>query len=273
MIASNCICSEKSVFYPFIEYKNETVFKNYEGILVGKCRSCGTLKTILPSKKIKNNTVSRPDMYEDNKMLFIDLFRNLASKIKRYKPEGKALDVGCSSGILLEVLKKENYDVWGIEPNITAFHKARKKFASRIFLGSLEKFNLKNKLRFDIIIYNHVLEHIENIGMEFALIKKVLKNNGLLVIGLPNTQNIIFWLRKKYWESLMPKEHIWHFSKKNIQDLLNKEKFKILDISFSNHDRKGYPLLKRVYFRILELINRVINTGEAMLLMCEYEGV
>ena len=40
---SSCICDngKKSYFRKFISYKNETVFKEFEGIVIGKCENCG----------------------------------------------------------------------------------------------------------------------------------------------------------------------------------------------------------------------------------------
>jgi len=216
-----------------------------------------------------NPKQSRKDMYESRKSFFVDLFTPIVDKIKQYKPSGKILDVGCSSGILLELLKKETYDVFGIEPNKKAFLIAKKRFGQNIFYGILKSFIKKSKKKFDVIIYNHVLEHIEDINTELSLIKKSLKKNGIFVLGLPNTSNCIFYLRKKYWEPLMPLEHIWHFSKKIISDFLKKNRFKILDITFSNDDRKDYPFMKRLYFKILSSLNDILHTGEAMLIVAK----
>ena len=104
---------------------------------------------------------------------------------------------------------------------------------------------------FDCIIYNHVLEHIEDINGEFVLIKKALKKNGTLIIGVPNTDNMIFKIRRKYWESLLPNEHIWHFNAKYLAQYLQKQKFEIIKIRFEDDARKSYPFHKQTYFRLL----------------------
>ncbi len=265
---SACLCSKKrSIFTPFISYKNEAVFKDFEGIIIGKCKNCGLLKTFPPKNLKFNPKQSRKDMYESRKSFFISLFIPIVEKIKQYKPSGKVLDVGCSSGILLELLKKETYDVFGIEPNKKAFLIAKKKFGQKIFYGTLKSFIKKSKKKFDVIIYNHVLEHIEDLRSEIMLIKKTLRKNGIFILGLPNTNNYIFYLRGKYWEPLMPNEHIWHFSKKIISDFLKKNQFKILDIAFSNDDRKDYPFIKQLYFKVLSSINAILHTGEAILIV------
>lgn len=65
----------------------------------------------------------------------------------------------------------------------------------------------------------------------------------------------------------MPKEHIWHFSKNYLTTFLKKNGFTVIDISFSDDRRIEYPLLKRLYFSTLSFVNKVLYTGEAMLII------
>ena len=269
IIKSQCVCqNDLFKFRPLIEYKNETVFKDYEGISIYKCLNCGLLKTKRPKDK-KFDYPDRSKYYEKNKALFKELLGPVVCQIRKFKQKGRVLDVGCSSGILLELLKQQNFDVFGIEPEKGAYKIAQNKFPTRIFKGTLKDFIASNRLKFDIIIYNHVFEHVQDPIFELKLIKKVLKKQGILVLGLPNTSNVIFYLRNKYWESLMPGEHIWHFSKKQITNLLKKSKFLIVNSLFSDDKRLDYPLVKRIYFKFLSLINKILDTGEAMLLICK----
>lgn len=267
MLKSACICQKnKTLFKKIIEYKNETVFKDFEGIVIGQCKNCGVLKTVSAGKTNFDPKQSRFHLYEEKRDLFIPLFQPIVKKIKQYKKSGTILDVGCSSGLLLELLEKEGFDVFGMEPNKAAYFAARGKFGKKIFFGTLAKYNHK---KFDIVIYNHVLEHIDDINKEFSFVKKILKKDGLLVIGAPNIDNIIFKLRQKYWEPLMPKEHLWYFSKRYLTDFLQKNGFKILDISFSDDKRQDYPPLKQIYFRMLSLVNKLMSTGETMLIIAQ----
>ncbi len=272
MLQSICLCTNKVRvdFKEIIKYSDEKVFKNYEGTSIGKCTRCGMLKTF-PSKKNKkfNTQQSRNNFYESNGTPFLKLFNPLLSALNKYQPSGSVLEAGCSSGILLSLLKKKGFDVTGIEPNKEAFKSAQKKLGKFIFNGTLPKFVRYYNKKFDCIIYNHVLEHVEDVNKELSLVKKMIKPNGILIVGVPNTDNIIFTIRRKYWESLMPNEHVWHFSTQRMTSLLEKHGFKVISKSFSNHTRTDYPLLKRIYFGILCLINQLINTGEAVLVVAK----
>jgi 2-polyprenyl-3-methyl-5-hydroxy-6-metoxy-1,4-benzoquinol methylase len=271
-IKSYCVCQENGSkntdFKLNIAYKNEKVFKNYEGILIYKCLNCGVLKTI-PDKNVKLVQESRFEYYEKNKKKFVEIFKPIVETIKKYKKNVQVLDVGCSSGILLEMLKRQGFNIYGLEPDKKAYIRAKKKFKNKIFNCKLQDFLRTNRLKFDVIIYNHVLEHIQNPIIELKLVKKALKSNGIFVLGLPNTSNIFFWLRKKYWESLMPNEHIWHFSKKQIIKLLKRNRYKVIDVNFSNDKRLDYSYIKRMYFSFLSLINNIFKTGESILIVCK----
>jgi 2-polyprenyl-3-methyl-5-hydroxy-6-metoxy-1,4-benzoquinol methylase len=144
---------------------------------------------------------------------------------------------------------------------------AHAKLKNKIFNGTLSNFINHNKKTFNVVIYNHVLEHIPNPAEEIKHIKKLLTKNGVLVIGVPNTDNIFFYLRKKYWESLLPDQHIWHFSTDYLKRFLKENGFEVVETSYSNYEREDYPLLKRIYFTILVLLNKMLGTGEAVLLV------
>ena len=65
---SSCICKKTSSFKPYIAYKNETVFKAYEGTIIGQCESCGILRTF-PSQKNKlfNPLITKAEDYQKRK--------------------------------------------------------------------------------------------------------------------------------------------------------------------------------------------------------------
>lgn len=273
MINSYCLCKNKiKNFVPFISYKNEIVFKDFNGIIIARCQNCGLLKTIV-SKNNFDAKQSRGAMYEEKKGLFISLFNPIVKEILKYKKSGKLLDVGCSSGLMLELLQQKGFKVYGIEPNKNAYKIANRKFPKHIFCTTLTGCYCvilhSSKLKFDVIIFNHVLEHIEKVHEQLEIAKKLLQPDGLLVIGVPNTRNIIFYLRKKYWEYLMPKEHVWHFSDQYIIRLLNQHGFSVVSKQYSDDKRQDYPVIKRAYFSFLSLINKFMGTGESVTLYCK----
>lgn len=256
-----CLC-QNTTFHPYIVYKNETVFKKYEGTIIGRCTKCRLLRTF--NDKIKP-TISQVETYETKNEEYKKEFRPILSVLQGRNIKN-VLDIGCASGILLSLLEQRGYNVYGLEPNKEAYIQANKKFPRRIFYGTLRKFKKNNKKRFDAVIYNHVLEHIQNVAEEIELIKRSLTKNGLLIIGVPNTRSIIFSVRKKYWESILPDQHVWHFSDTYLTEYLQKKELRLLHKSYAHYSRADYPVIKRVYFSLLKSIDVIARTGEAVLL-------
>jgi 2-polyprenyl-3-methyl-5-hydroxy-6-metoxy-1,4-benzoquinol methylase len=270
MLTSKCICSKESDFTPVIEYRDETVFKRFEGNIIARCTNCGMLKTFpRESNKQFDPAQSRGEYYQQDKQKFKNIFKPLVAKVLKYKNGNNILDVGCSSGILLEALRDSHLSVTGIEPNKRAFEIAHNEFGNHVVHGYLSHVYGKLNKKYDAVIYNHVMEHISDPHAEFALLKKIMKSNGILVIGVPNVDNIIFSVRKKFWEPLMPNEHVWHFTTKHMIQLLKEHHFHILDVSYEDDRRLDYPFLKRVYFGLMSLINKFLGTGEAVLIIAK----
>lgn len=263
MTKSYCLCNKISNFKTIIAYKNEAVFKNFEGIRINRCLKCGLLKTIT-AKNNHQPQQSRYQMYESKRRLFSKLFLPIVNKIIKIKETGNVLDVGCSSGLLIEILKNKGLKVCGIEPDYKAYYYAKQKLGRNIFFGTIENFIKKNQQKFDVIIFNHVLEHIEKADDQLKIARKLLKKKGLLVVGIPNTRNLIFFVRGKFWEPLMPKEHIWHFSDKYMINLIKLNGFSIDSVEYSDDKRQDYLFLKRLYFNFLSLLNKLFLTGESV---------
>lgn len=266
---SKCLCRQKAEtsFEEYIVYKNETVFKTFEGAIIGRCTNCGLLKTFPSRKNIFDPKQSKGELYDMREDAFAELFRPIVKAIKKYTPGGSVLDVGCSTGILLSLFKKEGWSVTGVEPNKKAYQRARSRLGKDVFEGTLKDFQKTHRSKFDCIIYNHVLEHIEDPIEEIKLAQSLLRKDGILVIGVPNTDNVIFFLRKKYWESLLPDQHIWHFNSRYLIKMMEKMDLKVIHKYSSDDERRDYPVVKRIYFKTLSFINKIFGTGEAMLLI------
>ena len=155
---------------------------------------------------------------------------NINHKIKLIdsldKEEKKILDIGCGTGDFLNVCKKNNYKVFGVEPNENA-----NKIASNKIGGKLVK-NLNEILesQFDIITLWHVLEHVPNLEEYISQIKKLLKPSGYLIIAVPNFKSFDADYYKQYWAAFDVPRHLWHFSKKSIQVLFSKQQIKVIKI-------------------------------------------
>ena len=156
---------------------------------------------------------------------FNNMFKPVAKHIKKIKT-GKVLDVGCAYGFMLQRFP-DSFQKFGIDVSEYAIDKAKKRLPLAVYnIGSAEnKLPFKENF-FDIILFNDVVEHLENPKVALENISGVLKKGGILYITTPNL-NIV---RKKIFRSADYKEHhISLFSHSDLIDLLKNLKFRIVE--------------------------------------------
>ncbi|HEX7042356.1 MAG TPA: class I SAM-dependent methyltransferase, partial [Patescibacteria group bacterium] len=146
-------------------------------------------------------------------------------KFKKYKKSGRYLDVGCSYGIGLKAAKDLGFDVLGVEPTKKAAEYAKKHFNVKVIQKTLENAKIKTN-SFDVVSLYDVLEHIPNPNKFLQEIRRILKPHGLLVIQSPNIESVAFTLLRTNWNWLLVPNHLWHFSKASISNILDKNGFK-----------------------------------------------
>src|SRR5690606_22540882 len=96
---------------------------------------------------------------------------------------------------------------------------------------SLEKTRYKKEF-FDVITLNHVLEHLSEPYESLSKIKILLKKEGLLIVGVPNSRSLAHFLFKENWYQLDTPRHMINYSDRNLAYVLKKAGFKILKIRY-----------------------------------------
>jgi 2-polyprenyl-3-methyl-5-hydroxy-6-metoxy-1,4-benzoquinol methylase len=144
--------------------------------------------------------------------------RKLIETNTKKKP-GNILDVGAGTGAFLNTMKNAHWNCTGIEPDKTAREKALKlynlnlKEAKELFLLPAESF--------DAITLWHVLEHVHELHEYVEKLKDLLKTNGKLFIAVPNYTSADAKIYGKFWAAYDVPRHLYHFSPKAIETLLN----------------------------------------------------
>lgn len=149
-------------------------------------------------------------------------------KIRGSFAEGKNklwIDVGAGDGGFLKTVSAQRKI--GIE-----ISQAGRKIMEKSGLETLsnEKFLKTSGLDADVISYWHVLEHVEKPWEYLKAGKRNLSKKGKIIIGIPNIDSYEFQYFRNYWFHLVPKYHLWHFSKNSIELFLGKAGFKINSI-------------------------------------------
>jgi 2-polyprenyl-3-methyl-5-hydroxy-6-metoxy-1,4-benzoquinol methylase len=194
---------------------------------------------------------------------FSRLFQKIIDKIIKFKPQGRLLDVGCSVGILLDVARKNGFDVKGVEVSTWASEFARQKGFDVITGGLLEAAYPEKS--FDIVVLNHVLEHIPKPVVILFEAKRILKDDGLLVIGVPNFGSYMAAIKKGKWASLQPDQHIWQFTHESLLRVLMKTGFSEVYFEAKENHRLNWMRPDSIIFFLVNTFALLRNNAEAML--------
>ena len=152
--------------------------------------------------------------------------RAVIHKVSNAK-KGKILDVGCGTGDFLKYMAASGWETDGVETDRGARKVAEKKLGRKI---AEELDFVKGENKYDVISLWHVLEHVYNIEECLKRVNKLLKKNGVLVVGVPNCASYDAKKYKGMWVAYDLPIHLSHFRKNNIEDLAKKTKFQLKEI-------------------------------------------
>ncbi len=240
-----CLCGED---------KTKKLFQSGDFKIV-ECLVCKQVRTDSSPKVKRKNFYRAEDLsvYIEKETMFRELFRQVISFIQRFITSGKLIDIGAGVGLLVDEANKAGFVAIGIEPSKVSVAAAKKYFGVRLSR------NMPHG-KADVIVINHVLEHVENP-------KKLLGDIScaFLFIGVPNFGSFMAQLKRGRWQSLIPDQHRWHFTLRTLEGLVTPFGFQRLGTIYENHDRSMHPWWKRPIYTILDTIALATGNGEAML--------
>ena len=155
--------------------------------------------------------------------------------ILQYKNEGRFLDVGFGLGEDLFTFHFLGFDVYGTEYDADCIEFIKPYIPSAtLFNGDLLAANYPDEY-FDVVNIYHVIEHLIDPVSYLLELKRILKPDGLLIIGTPNINAPAYQLYRflNFASFQVPKivdglEHTVIFNKKNLGNLLVQNNFQIL---------------------------------------------
>lgn len=139
------------------------------------------------------------------------------------KPEDRILDVGFGYGNFLKFLRINGYkNLFGIDPSKESVkHIAQYGISAKV--GSAYNLSSFDGGMMDVVIITGVLEHLLKPSFAIMSIQNVLKDNGVVILTVPNCNNLIY--DKSPICNNFNQEHINYFSPKSLLGLMEKYGF------------------------------------------------
>ncbi len=109
----------------------------------------------------------------------------LQEELVKFIPrEGKVLEVGCNVRPFIDKNKYPNIELHGLDPDPVIDRKLTAKKFDKFHYSTFEQFDTDEK--YDLILFNYVLEHIENNEITFSKVKDLLTENGKMISVQPS---------------------------------------------------------------------------------------
>jgi ubiquinone/menaquinone biosynthesis C-methylase UbiE len=169
--------------------------------------------------------------------------------IEPYIQKGAFLDVGCGAGYSMYKAQQIGCEVFGIDPDPQGHGVGRRNSDFIVPIGTITQgFSEQlpyNDNTFNTVYTSHVLEHVTSIEQSLQEIKRVCKNDGIIIIGVPTaTMAWINWFTQLmftthhkivntlfspfintgktfWWEIFIPRSHSFPHKKTVISDIIH----------------------------------------------------
>ena len=228
---------------PFCESENtrsylklKDYFLSQEDFEIFECFDCKLLFTTPRPKQSEIGKYYKSEDYlshNEHKKGLVPWIYNQVKKLNirnKYKiacdsyNNPKILDFGCGVGDFLHYAQLQGCDITGCDMSDDARKFASEKLGKTIVKPE-EIFALPDST-FDIITMWHVLEHIDNLKYQTEQLHRLLKDNGRLVIAVPNFMSYDAQHYKDKWAAYDVPRHLNHFHKESLLNIF-KGKFSL----------------------------------------------
>lgn len=231
---------------------------------VVRCKTCGLIRTnprptpesigfyypdnYSPYQGTKVNlTFSKNSSYSFIKSFLRKIFQFNTECLPSIKPQ-RMLEIGCASGAFMHRMALNGWDVEGIEFSPQAAENAR-ALGYPVYAGSIERAPDPAK-PYDLVVGWMVLEHLQDPILALQKLHRWARPGGWLVVSLPNANAFEFRIFKKNWYALQVPTHLYHFTPKTLQKLLERGGWRIERVL---HQRLLSNLVASIGFFLQEL--------------------
>lgn len=202
------------------------------------CRSCAYEGAALEPgiNRAQQGGVDEDEREIGLRAIRMDNFRDLVRHIGDFcsPAQRKLLDVGCAHGWFLEAAH-HRFDVLGIEPDEFVAGRTQAR-GLPVRIGFFPDALVPGE-KFDVVVFNDVIEHVPDIRAAVAAVHRHLTPGGLLVLNLPNSRGFFYRTSKllsrfgwpapfeRLWQKDLPSPHLHYFDRTNLARMVRTHGF------------------------------------------------
>ncbi|MBB3944607.1 2-polyprenyl-3-methyl-5-hydroxy-6-metoxy-1,4-benzoquinol methylase [Rhizobium skierniewicense] len=172
----------------------------------------------------QNKDLGFPNIFQRAKLDLTDRNLHWLRTLLKYKaPPSKVLELGCSHGSFVALLRQAGYEASGMEMSPWVVEYAQETFDIPVLVGPIENIELEAGT-FDAVALMDVLEHLPFPKDTLTIALDMLKPDGLIMIQMPNFPGVTTFeelqtAHPSFLGMLLPDEHIYLYSQNAAQRL------------------------------------------------------
>jgi SAM-dependent methyltransferase len=228
---------------------------------IGTCAACGCGRTLpMPDQEELSAFYAREYKYDAHVLIAGEKRWRARRLLESALPGGdtsklRVHDGGGMYGYLLEEATARGVkEAVGVELSSAPAKDASARGLD-VYCGTIESFAEKRPAPFDLVVAQHVLEHVSDLGSFLDTAKKLVAPGGQLCICVPNFDARARRLFSEAWGWYQVPVHLHHFGMAAIEKLLGDHGFEV-----ARHERRGGDSLF-VLLTLLQSIGRAPSSA------------
>ncbi len=233
-----------------------------------RCFTCGLVATATPHFQddltlYDATYYSDRNAYLSSEQEFLPIYLNILDRLRPFKVSGSLLDVGCGVGQLIAAANDRGYQGSGCDVSQWATNYAR-SLGLDVHTGRIDELEYPTA-SYDVVVLNHTLEHIAELRVFLQELHRILADDGILVVGVPNFGGLFSTLMRSRWAGLLPDQHYWHFTAGTLRQLLTVAGFSVKKIYVEPHIHRHQHLVKNIALRALSQLATWTRSSDDLL--------
>ena len=225
---------------PICDISPRTFGVDYQGFRLARCPSCELeFQSPRPTLKQLATTVygavyHRPEqrvadsIQEGHYTRQIQWFTQVLREDRR-----RVLDIGCGTGAFIRFAMQRG---WSVDGTDIVISDSASQTGVDLWEGQLPLIEFGAN-RYDVVRFNHVLEHTQDPAAELRSARAVLTEGGLLYISVPNLAGLSVrlksWqsrlhLKRRRWKHYSALHHLWFFTPQSLRQLVKEAGFELV---------------------------------------------
>jgi 2-polyprenyl-3-methyl-5-hydroxy-6-metoxy-1,4-benzoquinol methylase len=173
---------------------------------------------------------------EVTKQRFLKDLDMVAKHVESLQYPVRLFEVGCATGFFLSLAKERGWEVEGIDLSDYAVKQAQER-GLKVVAASLDSFETE---RFaDVVVMYDVIEHVKDPVVTLKKTFSMLNKNGVVMITTPDAGSAWARMWGKKWHAIVPPQHLFYFTRKNLVKLVESSGFKVV---YNSHHGKRFAV-------------------------------